>query len=546
MKFLLKSFRFCLAFKNIKVLNLKHRFINRKPNVNKRIGPIGMTHSQHHHPARILVVDDEIGMQKLLKKVLEQQKFHVEGLLDSRQIAEKIESFRPDLLIMDIMMPELDGISATRRVRNLKLSSYLPIIVVTARKETHDLVAALEAGADDYITKPFEFEELLARVRNMLRLKKLHDRLMTKTMELDEANQQISRLNHVLVETNKQLQRKVYNFHNLFEVSFRVMGQLELGKLINQALLNILGIFTSQSAALLLNSEEEPDLFEVVEAKGLGADESIYDLRIYRHEKLIHYLELTKKPFQIREVSREFKEIVPQLKKHHIEVVSPVFQKEEVVGVLLLGPNVRGEEYSEDELEMLAVLTNMMAVAIHNAQLFEHVRALSYTDGMTGLHNYRFFRLRLKEEVARARRENSPVSLLISDVDYFKNYNDTLGHPAGDEVLRKVSRILQTSVRDNDIVARYGGEEFAIVLPGTDSEGAYALAERIRLKVEEEAFYKEEIQPNKKLTISIGIGNFPVDAVTVDDLIIEADRALYHAKHSGRNVVVRASEIAKA
>ena len=492
--------------------------------------------------AKILVVDDEESVHKLISVYLKRHGYEVDSCLDSSEILEKVEASRPDLILMDLMMPGVDGISATRRIRNLDRASYLPIIVVTARREIKEMVAALEAGADDYITKPFEFEELIARIKNMLRLKRLQDRLVLKTRELDEANQQINRLNHVLVETNKQLQKKIYDFHNLFEISFRVMGELEIHRLINSALLNILGLFTTRSALLMMTNKEDHDVFEVVDYKGFTRDQ-LEGFTIYRHDKLVHYLELLKKPFQVRDVSREFQDLIPILREKEIEVVSPLFQNEEIVGLLCLGPNVRNEEYSEDSLETLAILTNMLSVAIYNAQMYEHIKALSYTDGMTGLHNYRFFRLRIKEEIARARREGSTVSLLILDVDHFKNYNDTLGHPAGDDVLRKLSSILRKSLRDNDIVARYGGEEFVIILPGTDSSGAHSLAERIRRKVETTPFYKEEIQPNGKLTVSIGCASFPQDAVTVEDLVIAADRALYQAKFTGRNQVVMAQDL---
>lgn len=492
--------------------------------------------------SRILVVDDEPNVYKLLSKFLEKNGYVVESCLESLEATKYIERFRPDLLLMDLMMPELDGISATRRIRNLNLDSYLPIIVITAKVGIKEMVAALEAGADDYITKPFDLKEVHARIRNMLRIKKLQDRLMHKTQELDEANQQITRLNHVLVNTNKQLQKKIYDFHNLFEISYRVMGQLELRQLVNQALLNLLGVITAQSVVLLVVNRDDNDIFEVVDAKGFS-EEAIKNFAIYRHDKLIHYMEIIKKPFQITDVTREFQDIVPMLKKLGVQVVSPLFRSEEIFGLLCIGPNVKDVGYNEDNLETLAILTNMLAIALYNAQMYQHIRTLSYTDGMTGLHNYRFFRLRLKEEIARARRENSVVSLSIMDVDHFKNYNDRLGHPAGDEILRSLSKILKKSVRDNDIVARYGGEEFALILPNTDEEGAFTLAERIRLKVGRSSFHNQEIQPEGKITISAGTATFPQDAVIVEDLIVAADRALYHAKYTGRNKVVKAKEM---
>ena len=162
---------------------------------------------------------------------------------------------------------------------------------------------------------------------------------------------------------------------------------------------------------------------------------------------------------------------------------------------------------------------------------------------MTGLHNYRFFIMRLKEEIARAKRNDSPLALLILDVDFFKNYNDALGHPAGDEILRQLSDILKAIVRDNDIVARYGGEEFAMILPSTDKKGAGILANRLRKKIEKYKFPHQEIQPNGTLTISIGIALYPENAIDRDDVVVAADRALYYAKERGRNRVVHFEEI---
>ena len=498
--------------------------------------------SEHTKASKILIVDDQIHIHKLLSKFLEKNGYQIESCYDSSKVITVIDKFEPDLVLMDLMMPKLDGISATKRIRNQNFDSYLPIIVITARVETNDMVSALDAGADDYITKPFELEEIHARIRNMLRLKKLQDRLMHKTNELDDANQQITRLNHVLVNTNKQLQKKIYDFHNLFEISYRVMGQLELRQLVSQALLNLLGIIATQSIILLVANKEDNDIFEVIDSKGFKED-ALDNFTLYRHDKLIHYLEIIKKPFQINNVSKDFREIVPALEKLKIQVVAPLFKNEEIFGLLCIGPNIKDVEYNEDNLETLAIMTNMLAIALYNAQMYQSIETLSYTDGMTGLHNYRFFRLRLKEEIARTRRESSFVSLSIIDVDHFKNYNDQLGHPAGDEVLRKISRILKNSVRDNDIVARYGGEEFAIILPGTDETGAFSLAERIRHKVEEAPFNKQEIQPEGNITISAGIATYPLDAVIIDDLIVAADRALYHAKYTGRNKVIKAKEV---
>jgi len=160
---------------------------------------------------------------------------------------------------------------------------------------------------------------------------------------------------------------------------------------------------------------------------------------------------------------------------------------------------------------------------------------------MTELHNYRYFEMRLKEEVMRHSRTKQEVSLIILDIDFFKNYNDTLGHQAGDEVLRKLGVILKDTVRENDIVARYGGEEFAVILPGVEPVGAMILADRIRENVDNNKFANQEIQPKGNLTISVGVATLPDQAKDAKDLIYKADTALYTAKRSGRNQVVQFS-----
>jgi diguanylate cyclase (GGDEF)-like protein len=491
--------------------------------------------SQMH---KVLLVDDEPAFQKLIQTQLENKNYDVIGCLKSEEAVKLIEENSPQLVLLDLMMPKIDGFTLIKNIRELDLHYFLPIVVVTARDNAQELARAMELGADDYITKPFEFEELLARIKNMLRIKKLQDSLLNKTNEINQANLKINHLNEILSQTNKELKKKVYDLHNIFEISFKVMGQTEKDKLINTALLNALGIFTSRSVMLMLLDSDDRNNFMVKESRGfLG--EKVEEFSIPRDDKLVRYLEFIKKPLMLKDVSYEFKNVMPTLEEFEIKALAPLFQEDDLIGILCLGPSVSQQEYSLDILEILGILTNMLSVALHNSQNFEQIKALSYTDDMTGLHNYRFFSMRLKEELARAKRNEAPLALLILDVDFFKNYNDALGHPAGDEILRQLSDILKSTVRDNDIVARYGGEEFAMILPSTDQNGANILAERIRKKIDKYKFPHQEIQPNGTLTISIGIALYPEDANDTEEIVKAADRALYHAKESGRNQVVQ-------
>ena len=160
---------------------------------------------------------------------------------------------------------------------------------------------------------------------------------------------------------------------------------------------------------------------------------------------------------------------------------------------------------------------------------------LSYMDDLTGLYNHRYFIQELTKEIHRQKRYPSPLSLLMIDIDYFKNYNDTNGHLAGDQVLKTIARIILHSVRQTDIVARYGGEEFCAILINTGREGALTIAERVRKGVIEMQFPNENVQPNGDLTVSIGVATYSSSVSTDTDLIREADNALYRAKKAGRN-----------
>jgi diguanylate cyclase (GGDEF)-like protein len=167
----------------------------------------------------------------------------------------------------------------------------------------------------------------------------------------------------------------------------------------------------------------------------------------------------------------------------------------------------------------------------------EVLQQLATRDGLTGLYNHRFFQEALALEMADATRHCKPCSLLFMDVDFFKKFNDTNGHPMGDTLLKGLARIIQGRMRGYDIVSRYGGEEFVVIMPGTVKGDALAVAESLRHEVEIFPFDGEENMPDKRVTISIGVASFPEDGEDGAGLLLSADQALYRAKHEGRNRV---------
>ena len=220
-------------------------------------------------------------------------------------------------------------------------------------------------------------------------------------------------------------------------------------------------------------------------------------------------------------------------------LVLPLLAADEPVGTLALVARAE-KRFGKDVREMLAVIANQVAVSLENGFLYKRMETMATTDGLTGLTNHRSFQQRFEDLLQRAQRHNHKVALLLCDVDFFKKVNDGYGHPVGDEVLRRVAKVLQEVPRKIDIPCRYGGEEFAVLLDNVDVVQAKAVAERIRIEIS-----KVVVETDKgplSVTESIGVAAFPDDGRDRATLIERADLALYHAKHTGRNRVVTWTE----
>jgi diguanylate cyclase (GGDEF)-like protein len=222
--------------------------------------------------------------------------------------------------------------------------------------------------------------------------------------------------------------------------------------------------------------------------------------------------------------------------------VLPLLVKDEVIGTFTVAARRPGA-FPGDRREMLGVIANQVAISLQNGRMYQVLEEQATTDGLTGLVNHRTFQERFSAMLGRADRHKFKVSLILTDIDHFKKINDTYGHPTGDQVLKRVAAILKASARKIDIVARYGGEEFAIVLEGTDRQGARMLAERIRQEVGQQSF--ESAKGPFAATLSLGVSVYPDDARAKQEIISRADQALYAAKHGGRNRTVCAGESEK-
>ncbi|MFA5336106.1 MAG: sensor domain-containing diguanylate cyclase [Candidatus Omnitrophota bacterium] len=228
--------------------------------------------------------------------------------------------------------------------------------------------------------------------------------------------------------------------------------------------------------------------------------------------------------------------VLQSLKTEYFVTV-PLRAKEKMIGVILADNIFTKKPITKDDIRTLTMFANHAGLAIENSRLYEQTVHQANTDMLTRLWNHGYFQYSLTEELKKAYERKKSLSMVMFDIDNFKNYNDTLGHQMGDQLLRDVARILKATCEGKGSVARYGGEEFAVILPDMPKDSAYQIAEVLRQAIEGFQFNGQDVQPNKNLTISAGLATYPEDALDKEKLIYLADMALYEAKRTGKNKV---------
>ena len=321
---------------------------------------------------------------------------------------------------------------------------------------------------------------------------------------------------------------KMSNFINMKEIADALLGPLTMA------------IHAKQVSLLLARDDYYGTKFIATLSKG----EQAIPFKLHQNSSLIQRLEKEGRPLlqEAMETNQESNQLSPEdrdaISKAQIELLCPILSKNRLVGILAMSNKHPKGYYSRDDVDLVVRLANEAAVAIENAQIYASAKAKADADELTGLHNHRYFKERLNEEIDRCSRSGEVFSLLLMDLDFFKTYNDIYGHIFGDEILRGVGRLLKVSTRQNDIAARYGGDEFAVILPQTSLDDAKMVAERVRRQLEVTMNWK-----GIHVTCSIGIACCLTDGVVCEQVIQAADSALYHAKRAGGNRVCLARDL---
>jgi len=451
--------------------------------------------------ARVLVVDDIAANVKLLEARLSAEYFDVVTASNGKDALAICERADCDVVLLDVMMPDMDGFEVCRRLKSNPATHHIPVVMVTALDQPSDKIRGLEAGADDFLTKPISELALIARVKSLARLKMVTDELRMRVQTSHEigieapereAVADTGRGGHILIVDDRPAS---------YERVATVLAKEH-------------------------DVEIEPDPNQAV----FHAAESNYDLLIISLG-LEHY-DALRLCSQVRSLDRTRN--LPILAVTEPDNNARMLRGLEIgVNDFLIRP--------VDKNELLARARSQVRKRRYTERLRDNVQMsieMAITDALTGMFNRRYMENHLATLVEQAAARGKPLAALILDIDFFKVINDTHGHDAGDDVLREFATRMRKSIRGIDLACRYGGEEFVIVMPETDQAVAAMVAERLRRRIASEPFTIAQGTRHIQVTISIGLANLRGKDDDAASLLKRADQALYRAKRDGRNRVV--------
>lgn len=453
--------------------------------------------------ARVLVVDDLLPNIKLLEARLTAEYFEVLTATNGLDAIEICKQGRCDIILLDVMMPGIDGFETCRRLKADHTTAHLPVVMVTALDQSADRVRGLEAGADDFLTKPVDEVALIARVRSLARLKVVIDELRSRAA----SSARLGRSDPFVAASSADgLNGRVLLVDDRASSSERIVKALAKKQTID--------VETNPQEALFRAAETPYDLAVVslglTNYDGLRLCSQLRSLERTRGLPLLLIADLDDRPKVLRGLDLGVNDYL----------MRPIESNELVARV---GTQIRRKRYADRLRDNV-----------------EHAIEMAVIDGLTGLNNRLYFDSNLPTLLDQSAQAGRPLSLLVLDIDHFKLVNDTYGHDSGDEVLRALAARVRRAVRGIDLVCRLGGEEFVIVMPETPIHVAARVAERVRRAVEAEPFQVRDGTVAIPVTVSAGIAERGEEA-NPELLYKCADQALYESKSAGRNRITLAA-----
>ncbi len=485
----------------------------------------------------VLIVDDTIANLRLLSRILTDHGYKVRAASDGEHALDAARTIPPDLILLDINMPEMDGYEVCHQLKADPLTADIAILFLSALDETEDKVKGFTAGAVDYVTKPFQFEELLARVETHLALRRLQKSLQQEITEHQRTEEALQQSNARLTRLVNDLEARTREVSLLAEVS----GLLQVCNTAQECYTVVAHsaqkLLPAESGALFTYMPEQ-NCLEALTVWGALAQEAYDEF----HPEACWALRRTRSHLVADAATGLLCQHLGQPQPASY-LCTPMMAQGEILGIFHLRWSeiqAPAPEVQAKVSQLAAALAEHLSVTLTNLKLRETLRTQSIRDGLTGLFNRRYMDETLEREYRRAVRQQRPFSLLLFDIDHFKKFNDLFGHDAGDTLLREVGRLFKAYVRASDIPCRYGGEEFLLILPETPLASAQQRAEDLCAAARAMQVYHQG-KLLDVISFSVGVSTFPEHGQTVEHLLRAADAALYAAKVAGRDRVIVAT-----
>ena len=449
--------------------------------------------------ANILVVDDIDQNIRLMEAKLVSEYYTVYTAASGKQALEILKHYKIDVVLLDCMMPEMDGFETCKLIKSNPDTTHIPVVIVTALSEMEDRVHGLEVGADEFLTKPVDDISLFARIKSLVRIKHIIDELKLRN------------------DTNIELGVRTVNLYqdfsrsNIIVIDDDVVEARHITNVLSQLTDNIRVISDGNMIYTLLSDGFKPDA--TIISCQLDDQDPLRLLASLKADEHIGY-----------------SSIMMLTEEDKITMVNKALDMG--ASDYLLVPIERSE--------LIARVKTQLRKKYYQDALrkdLEQGMNLSIKDGLSGLYNRRYFDKHLPRIVAKAEKEKLKLYLMMIDLDYFKDVNDTYGHMVGDHVIKVVSSIIVSNIRVEDTIARYGGEEFVVIVYDISEAQILNIADRLKIAVAEYPFELPDTEKTLTKTISIGLTEYHSGEPYLS-FLARSDQALYQAKHAGRNQVV--------
>ncbi|WP_256871790.1 diguanylate cyclase domain-containing protein [Nostoc sp. TCL26-01] len=490
--------------------------------------------------ANLLIVDDYLDNLRSLSSILSQNGYKVRKAISGQMALQTIQSEIPDLILLDVNMPDMDGYAVCAALKASPRTCQIPIIFLSALDDVTDKVRAFAVGGADYITKPFQADEVLTRINYQLQIQRQQQQIAEHNQKLQQEIQQ-----RIQAETETQLLlttihavHQAADFNDALEVLLCKIRQAigwDYGEawVLEPNRTNMKLSQTSYNKFDLLLKQFHQASTNLTITHHVGLPGLVWAVR---QPKWIEDVSLLPIPTFLRSQAAANAELkagfsIPIILKKHLIAVLVFFKRSP-------------QPYDAKIIQLVQAIALELAEFMQRQKVQEalimankELKRLTILDGLTQIANRRHFNETLTKEWQRHQRRQSPISLILCDIDHFKQYNDYYGHLAGDSCLKQVAQTIANSCkRSADLAARYGGEEFTIILPNTDLAGAICLAQLIQQAIAHLAIRHEKSATHQFITLSMGISSLiPQVKFSPEYLISTADQALYTAKAQGRN-----------